>query len=136
LIKRTTNSAVTCYKICKRTSSAIKYMSLVQQYQYTMGVIQPRIKDFPQVNPPHLDNPEERQLLAYSIGQGFHSYAHMPSAKGLESNCIIIKCLIPKGSNYYYSKEHDEYVSDKIMLSIEIENPNGLLAKLQRLLKL
>lgn len=135
LKKRIVENTVTCYKICTPTSTARRYKSLVQKYIYDIGKISPKINDFPQVNPLDPDNDDDRSLLTYNIVEGYHSYAHLPSTKGLDSECIIIKCLIPKDAVYYYSKEHDEYVSDKIMFFEEVENPNSLKAKLMRLFK-
>lgn len=51
------------------------------------------------------------------IEKGLHSYSH-PS--GVTNNWrrsfneVIVKCIIPKGSKYYYNPDAREYVSNKL----------------------
>lgn len=58
------------------------------------------------------------------IDKGFHSFSSIKKAinyasvmeKSYGQKCYVVKCEIPKGSAYYYSKMHSEYVSSGIVL--------------------
>lgn len=58
------------------------------------------------------------------VREGFHSYAHYQDAlKILEQDmplgCILVKCIIPKGANYYKGKQQDSdgYASSQIKMT-------------------
>jgi len=55
------------------------------------------------------------------INEGFHSYSNN---KGDIDICSInkVKCIIPKGSKYYYNSEHRQYVSNRIILTELLTN--------------
>jgi len=56
------------------------------------------------------------------INVGLHSYTSLEKTKKIISEMasyykkIIIPCIIPKGSKYYYNPEDGEYVSDQIII--------------------
>ena len=54
-----------------------------------------------------------------SIEKGFHSYRNLDTAKGdvwlsLMESLVIIKCIVPKGSEYYINSK--EMVSNQIII--------------------
>jgi hypothetical protein len=56
------------------------------------------------------------------IAKGFHSYTSIEEIKSLVAGAdiSIVKCIIPKGSKYYWSRSEKEYVSDTIKIIDEI----------------
>lgn len=59
-----------------------------------------------------------------NVLEGFHSYANYQDAlKILEQDmplgCILVKCIIPKGANYYKGKQQDNdgYASNQIKMT-------------------
>ena len=75
----------------------------------------------------------------YLIDQGFHSYSSLKQAikervynVKLVNYCsysnrftlqkfVIVKCMIPKDSEYYYNSERREYVSNQIVIKERIK---------------
>lgn len=59
---------------------------------------------------------------AFVINKGFHSYsedidrATEDAFYGNLMFCSPVKCIIPKGTRYYYSNHTKEYVSEKILI--------------------
>ena len=73
----------------------------------------------------------ERDSHDYNvINLGFHSFSKKRAAGELSSKFgfdrdskvkyKVFKCIIPKGSNYYYNERHKEYVSNKIIVKSEL----------------
>jgi len=56
----------------------------------------------------------------YTSSKGLYSFGTIDNAikycKRLGSPCRVFKAIIPKGSEYYYSKKEDTYVSDKLKI--------------------
>ena len=49
------------------------------------------------------------------IEEGLHSYTNKERAKLWKtSDEIVVKCIIPKGSIYYFNPNDEEYVSNKL----------------------
>lgn len=75
----------------------------------------------------------------YTIDRGFHSYSNLKQAVQERvhivklTNCsscynkfalqefAIVKCIIPKDSEYYYNSERREYVSNQIIIKEKIK---------------
>ncbi len=56
------------------------------------------------------------------INEGIHSYSNLEDTKKWEmcGDEVLVKCIIPKGTKYYYNWENKEYVSLAIKLIKEI----------------
>lgn len=49
-----------------------------------------------------------------TINEGLHSYSTFIQAKNKKTSGKIYKCIIPKGTKYYYNPVKKEYVSLKL----------------------
>ena len=49
------------------------------------------------------------------IHEGLHSYSEQVKID-LNNNYIEVECIIPKGSEYYYSPSDKEYVSNQLII--------------------
>lgn len=53
----------------------------------------------------------------FGISIGLHSYSALDMAKYQRANSeIIVPCVIPKGSKYYYNSIRKEYISDTLTI--------------------
>jgi len=50
------------------------------------------------------------------INKGFHSYRSKPNVGSYYNNIIVVKCIIPKGTKYFYNSFKEEYVSEAIII--------------------
>ena len=99
-IPYTAEHDITCYKIYVYVNG--KYVSPYQKC------------DMPSIN--ELVTTERQRSGDFYIEKGFHSFARLEDAEveaewfGRSSyeGCIA-KCIIPKGSNYYWGKFRDDY---------------------------
>lgn len=61
------------------------------------------------------------------VDEGYHSYSTASKAlKSIYSQLhTVVRCVIPKGSEYYYNYWYSEYVSNRIIIGTEndIVNP-------------
>jgi len=59
-------------------------------------------------------------LIGNSLGEihvGLHSYSSAIHANFFKSSYeMIYECIIPKGSKYYYNPNHNEYVSNQLIV--------------------
>lgn len=101
--KRKAKKDITCYKIlCKSWHSTVK------GFLYVPGVI-------------YLDN--NALYVEYNVVNiGYHSYSSKKAVLMtynsifFKSNRIIVRCIIPEGTDYYYNSQYHEYVSNKIKI--------------------
>ena len=100
---------ITCYKIVKRASERakkFKYRSIYQNHPYGLGI---KVKA-------KLYGP-----LFHEISRGLHSYSSLKKMRTIRPKLlyphdkIFLKCMIPKGANYYYNSTREEYVSNAII---------------------
>ena len=110
---------IDCFKLVRRTKTPGLYYSLFQDYPYKELEQQPTV--FLQSLPFTTES-----LSLRRIDSGYHSYSSYDRAF-LELMCCtpvyrraiaIVRCIIPRGSNYYrnLSPEYQEYVSSSIIL--------------------
>lgn len=113
---------IVCYKVC------------IEDFRYNTSVITPYRKvslnigvEYEDVN--DIDIAMAISLVSYVVGRGvYHSFAHLKDARNdlrewlpdaIHSFCIV-KCIIPKGSEYYIGMYHENncpsYGSKKIKL--------------------
>lgn len=71
---------------------------------------------------------EHREVVRYEVNNGFHSYETLDSAKKLydhlvrfdkQSDYVIVKCIIPKGSECYYGSDINDdfgYASNQLKI--------------------
>jgi len=50
------------------------------------------------------------------INKGFHSYTNKEAGGWLLSLFFVYKCIIPKGSEFYYDNANEEYVSNQLII--------------------
>lgn len=62
------------------------------------------------------------------IEKGLHSYSSVSSCINKRwgvyfyaKDLIIVKCIIPAGSEYYYNEQREEYVSNQIIMVEEVK---------------
>lgn len=67
------------------------------------------------------------------IELGLHSYSNLPSARDEYGN-IVIKCIIPKGSKYYFNPEDCEYVSNQLLYTKKFDPKYGVIINDEKLL--
>ena len=102
---------IICYKVTDNNKiKENNFISIVKEFKYKYDTLY------------ILDTPLEIELIKhsekkteYNIEKGFHSYSNYNNASGW-IECSIIKCIIPKGSTYYFNPVRQEYVSDKIKI--------------------
>ena len=140
-IKKTATEDITCYKLFARESivwkkrkfwfdSIEKIVSLCMAYEYTPYKANPKVNIFYGQDCGWLwkDSP-----CCY-IDEGYHSYATLSKVKRyinvynnhyyginkINNNYyIIVKCIIPKGSEYYIN-DKEEIVSSNIIVTDKI----------------
>lgn len=64
---------------------------------------------------------EDCRIIGYIINEGYHSYTSIKSAKEkiFYPDEVIIKCIIPKGTEYYINNDN-EIVSSTIIVTDQI----------------
>ena len=104
---------IICFKIGKKAESNLddqKFFSQYRSYVYRLGELQPKVELF-------LDRWIGHSILSVQIG--YHSYHPLnPSIRAeyvANSPYCLVRCIIPKGSQYYYNPSDREYVSDQII---------------------
>ena len=111
---------IECYKIFVKTDGVIRSRYYV--YRWKFGEIQESQKALP-----------GRIKRDGEVTSGyFHSYNSLSEAKRsllcYKENEILCKCIIPKGSYYYYgihSDGHEGYASKKLKITEIISEYNG-----------
>lgn len=78
------------------------FISLFHGYPYKFKQLQPRVNLHP---------------VDRTIREGYHSWAlcHWSLQSPPDDGRIRVKCIIPKGSLYYYNPAYREYVSNQII---------------------
>jgi len=99
--------------IAENDIECYKLLSLYENYKYKLG----------ELNKSILGEGSDLSFNICSVKEGFHSYSNLTEAiwklqlnnySGQE--CIMVKCIIPKDSEYYYSEKRHEYVSNQIII--------------------
>ena len=99
---------VVCYKVMK-TGDNGTYVSFHRYFAYEKN------KTY---------NLEEPMKIYFNeIEYGFHSFTSYNKACSRSNNDPVIKCVIPKGSTYYYNPCDKEYVADSILILKEVDTP-------------
>lgn len=103
---------IECFKIVCPTYTLGEYSSLFRCFLYQ------KLEQCPEI--PLVI--EERRNGLFTIEAGYHSYRSIEMCRQEQGNCpwkaitVVVRCLIPAGSQYYQNLEHDEYVSSSIIL--------------------
>ena len=98
-VKKRANKDIECYKIVRLGYYDGTFNSLFfPQQKWEIGV---------EYNAPR----KSRNYPLNEINSGyFHSYANKRAAMSFDNpfkNCVLVKCIIPKGSTYYSGKNLD-----------------------------
>ena len=106
---KTAKKDVTCYKTLEKDRTSVH-----QNFKYRIGKL--------------YRQPSKLHVFAGEINAGFHSYSSMSMLKRKMSwnddNLRSFKCVIPKGSTYYFNPSRHEYESDSIRVTNEkIDKP-------------
>lgn len=100
---KTAKTNIVCWK---RFDIGKGYCSPIQGFEYEGGIVY------------YEDQFNEHAL--YMVNTGLHSYSTEKEAKREKySDEKIVKCIIPKGSKYYYNSYKEEYVSDHLFIGTE-----------------
>lgn len=109
---------ITCYKVVFPPSFCI-YRSSVTGFRYILGkqyTVGPQEKEFVRER-----DYWSNEIEPFKIGGGaFHSFSNKKKIKCFPRVWSRIKCIIPKGSRYYYNPDYKEYCSNAIMLVEEL----------------
>ena len=100
---------IVCYKAGYKYRGGRVFMPYFQMdYSYQLGKTQPKVK----LMPVRLSNED------LAIQAGYHSYSNKKELRGWKSDPIVVsvKCIIPKGTEYYYNPEDREYVSETLVV--------------------
>lgn len=129
-IKKIATEDITCYKLFRRDSIIWKktnsqkiiekLISICTVYTYIP------YKENPKVNLTYLKTSVWfwDDFYNYRINEGYHSYETLDRVKKDTTFCdkdrrFIVKCIIPKGSEYYVNGDH-EIVSSSIIVTDKI----------------
>jgi hypothetical protein len=67
------------------------------------------------------------KVINDNVHEGYHSYTKLKIVVRQACNRnIIVRCIIPKGSEYYINDYDEEYVSNNIIIK-EIVNPDEII---------
>lgn len=100
--KKIAKRDITCYKNLNSDMT-----SPFQGMQYKLGVL--------------YKQPIGAIIYDDVIREGFHSYSNKRKAIRMpDRDWSLYKCIIPKGSEYYYDSGYREYVSNQIIIKEKI----------------
>lgn len=99
----------------------IQLISLFEKYLYIPYKEQPFIDLKPIRIYDNIYYVENHKNIYYRIDTGYHSYSTIEKAKGdiWVGNEIVVKCIIPKGTEYYINT-NGEIVSSTIIVTDQI----------------
>lgn len=102
---------IDCFKVVCQTNVPKVYSSLFRGFLYQELK---QCSEIPLVI-------EERAVDIFVIESGYHSYRSAKTCLQLQEQAwyessVIIRCIIPAGSQYYENLERDEYVSSSIII--------------------
>lgn len=94
---------ISCVKEGTVVSDTHHFISLFHGYPYKFQQLQPRVNLHP---------------VNRNIQEGYHSWSvdHFSLQCPPDEGRVRVKCIIPKGSLYYYNPEFQEFVSDQIIV--------------------
>jgi hypothetical protein len=113
LFKKTNNSTITAYKILRITNKG--YETPYQNYPIELNT--------------HYYNEGENKFTFFKdysnmleLHQGLHAYTSFKKAKSRcgPGNRVVVKCIIPKGSEYFINKNKHEICSDNLIITDQI----------------
>lgn len=99
----------------------IQLISLFKEYKYTPYKKQKIINLKPKELSYDPDIFNNYKIMGYKIDAGYHSYNTIERAKKsiFFGDEVVIKCIIPKGTEYYINND-DEIVSSTIIVTDQI----------------
>lgn len=133
-VKKIATEDITCYKLFARESIVWKKrkfwfysQKIIERFtSLCIAYIYIPYKENPKIN---LTCLQERdwmwdKIYHWNIEEGYHSYATLSKVKRYINVCsnhyyIIVKCIIPKGSEYYIN-DKEEIVSSNIIVTDKI----------------
>jgi hypothetical protein len=112
---------IPCWKLFFRIGGGY-YRSIVQARLYKLGNLERAKKNLKVIR--------SLKIKEGGIWAGIHSFMEKDTAKNSGwSYGVIVECIIPKGTKYFYNPKIKEYVSLAIILIKEVsqltENDNG-----------
>ena len=134
---------ITCYKIVRikrkeekdESGKLVFYSAVYTHNSYKLNTPRKLFTDFPTQLKYHTDvivstGPIKQWQRVWQTGAGFYSYASTRAlfynfkhyelsniqVKNTVYKYVVVKCVIPKGSRYYVSRDKHEYCSDQIIL--------------------
>ena len=108
------DSDIICFKLLRSTRRNGKVTLKPYFYHsgtYQFGKLNPHVK----IKPNWYDN---------WINEGYHSYSDGSKMMSFGSTYVMVQCIIPKGTRYYYNSTTNEYVSETIKIVKEITPVN------------
>ncbi len=100
--KKIAKRDISCYKVVELSETPDLFISSYQGFPYILGklyCIQGTLFK-----------------MAGLIHSGLHAYSNKRKLCFFFSDETTVKCIIPKGSEYYYNPKDGEYVSNQIII--------------------
>ncbi len=119
---------ITCYKIFldnARTMPTKREHITRERFEYRTPFQQCLVKKealmVAEIKPSYFDR-------AHELSYGIHSLTSLKAATSyrakyeITNRAVFAKCTIPKGSEYYYNPDTNQYISNQLQLGEEIKN--------------
>lgn len=99
----TAEKDITCYKVVYAANTDGVFRSEFREFKYSLGV-------------KYVEEKFDKAVQSCTVRKGFHSYRTLDVARHCAlPQCVLLRCLIPKGSMYYESRAGDQYCSDALI---------------------
>ena len=101
---------IECFKMVYKKSDD-KCVSYVMGYEYTLGIENTPIK----IETDRMLYKDVDGVTFLMVRQGYHSYARKDDIQPCK-NTVIVRCVIPAGSQYFVDSYGKHYVSSNIII--------------------
>ncbi len=110
---------IVCYKTMVNYNSKVA-TSRYKNFIYILGrVYKQKLEKIPKVTKEGLYIFPVVNGVWRTVSLGFHSYSTCQEARrntGMWNTFSVYRCIIPKGSEFYYDRERKEYISNQIKI--------------------
>ena len=118
--KKIAKRDIVCYKYGRVTKAGNKFSpSCYTGFYYPFGEkVEQKGNRWPYIH-------TYRGFFPKRIEKGFHSYSNKKAIKGFTKRYYnIVKCIIPKGTEYFYDPKTKTYVSRALVVQEVIHSPS------------
>ena len=116
--KLVATEAITCYKIVKDHDEYGVFISQFRNFLYKLNTLYHSKIGVRNIKSADINN----RGYNHVINEGLHSYSTYEKAvfRMFWRYEVICEAIIPKGAEYYYNNKREEYVSNKLILTKEL----------------